>query len=109
MKYFLVIKADTDDGDYITSVNLVTQEQMKYYAVIVKATEACPQRHNCIVEDANGIERYNSFDDKTAQSLYGHLAHWNSFEAMLPRHEYLSYGIHTVVKMYLIEGTIIAM
>jgi len=109
MRYFLVIEADTDDGDYITSVNLVTQEQMKQYAIIIKAIEACPQRHNCIVDYANGIERYNSDKDKNAQSLYGNLPHWKSFEEMLPRHEYLSYGIHTVVKMYLIEGTIIAM
>ena len=46
MKKYLIIKADMNDGDYVSEKNLVSDEQLKELMPIIKAIKACKEDHN---------------------------------------------------------------
>ena len=102
MKKYLIITADSNDGDYLTSKHEITDEELelikpvveaiknfKPYKVITRNNTKWNHCHNypnneCCREDLG---------EKTTSELYGHLKGYNLFNDLIPYNEF---GIHTI-------------
>jgi len=102
---FLIIEADTDDGDTIVSVSPITESELALYLPIMEAIASCPQRHNCPLEYRG--EQAIRDGEKSGDMLYGAIEGWLMFKRCIPYHDRLSYGIHTIVSVDIVKGGII--
>ena len=105
MKKYLVVKADTNDGDYITEKTLVTDAQLESVTPVINAIKKfkpyegvwkcgnfeskMTHRHNFPI----GEQCRDDMGEKTTDELYGHIKGYNQFLKMDP---YSEYGIHTI-------------
>jgi len=88
MKNLLIIKGDTNDGDYIHRITFIDEEELK---LIVKVAGLIKEedngKHWPTGEQSNGTEIDEMYGDKlTGEEL-------DKFEGYVPRGEY---GIHTI-------------
>lgn len=103
MKKYLVIKADTNDADYITQETLITDDSQidKYRKVFEAIKNFKPYK---ILKGGLPFEHDHNFpvDEmcrkdlgaKSAKEMYGHLVDdWEKFMELIPVGEY---GIHTI-------------
>lgn len=110
MKKFIIIKADTNDGDYITEKSKITDDQIKLITPVVDAIRNFEpyvgtksdwihkHRHNfpygeCLRKDLG---------EKSPEEMYGHIEGFELFENLIP---YDEYGIHTIESVEIIEVT----
>lgn len=110
MKRYIVIKADTNDADYITSKHLITDQQLQKITPVIDAIN----NFKPYKLPSKNKEWENKFDhnfpigeccrtdmgEKTIQELYGHLDGLEVFENFIP---YYEYGIHTIKSIELLE------
>jgi len=81
MKKYIIIKADTNDGDYITKKSKITDEQIELIKPIIKEIK---KQHN----------EYRILDcGNTAEKFYGSLPNFDFFDNLVPHGEY---GVHTI-------------
>lgn len=100
MKKYLIIKADTNDADYITSKNEVTDEQLELLQPVFKVLQ---DRRKLFEKTKNWDLRHNwetnEIDNgKTPQDLYvdeGLLTE-EQVELFVEFLPYDEYGIHTI-------------
>jgi len=102
---FLIIEADTDDGDIIVRVSPITESEFALYLPIMEAIANCPQRHNCPLEDTGRDAIADG--EKSGDMLYGAIEGWLMFKRCIPYHDRLSYGIHTIVSVDIVRGGIV--
>lgn len=93
-KKYLVIVADTNDADYVETMNVVTDEQLQKLDLIIKAIKKCKDRHN-----------WPNYDgaDKSIEQLYEGILTEKQiefFNDLCPTGEY---GIHTIESIRLLE------
>jgi hypothetical protein len=93
-KYELVIKADTNDGDYVTSTTAVSEETIEKLKPIVEAIKAKGRRHNW---------PRHEYGDSNVETLYPELTR-DQIELFDDLRPYGEHGIHTIesVVYYLI-------
>ncbi len=119
MKKYIIIQADTNDGDYVQSKNLITNEQLELIKPVIEAIknfkpyesmtkgrgEPQPWTHNsnypwgeCIREDLGQLsaeEYYVGIEGITSEQF-------EVFDNFVPYNEY---GIHTIEKVEILEVT----
>jgi len=96
-KKYIIITADTNDGDYVKERTLVTDAKLKKLEPIIKAIKEYEGHHNWETQDME--------DDATPDILYVRTKKLTKkqvefFEEFIPNSEY---GIHTIVDIELIE------
>lgn len=84
MKKYIIIKADTNDADYVSSKHEITEEQIQEIMPVVEAIKKFGRGHNF---------PSNEYDTKDASTLYGHLEGFDLFNDFTPHGEG---GIHTI-------------
>jgi hypothetical protein len=90
MVKYIIIEADTNDGDYITERSVITDEQIKLILPIIEE-----------IEKNNG--QYGKGEvgyDFDAEENYGHLENFELFDEFAP---YGEYGIHTIESIEILE------
>jgi len=95
MKYTLYIKADHNNGDYITSMNVIDEETLTLVKKVCEAIKNTNAKwgHNwitsehCSKEDKQPIELYK--DVLTEDEI-------SEFDELVP---YGEYGIHSIVEI----------
>lgn len=100
MKKYIIIKADTNDADYVISKNLISDEQFEKIIPVINEIKNCKEHINF---------PYSEFQNKTVADLYPGLFENQSedeypeivgltsgasiFINLIPNEEY---GIHTI-------------
>jgi hypothetical protein len=102
MKKYLIIVADTNDGDYVTSKNEITDEQIELIKPVIEAIKNFKpyigtqpdywnhlHGHNYTTQECTRLD----LGELSAKSLYGNLEGFELFDEFCPFDEY---GIHTI-------------
>lgn len=95
MKKYIYIKADTNDGDYISTITLIKEEDLKQLMPVIEAIKANSRSHNWGVgeyADTQLEEQYPNINFK--------LLEW--FNEYVP---YGEYGVHTIETIEIYEVT----
>lgn len=103
MKNYLIITADTNDGDYVTSKNVISDEKLEKIKPVIQAIKDFKpygggirtHHHNYTIGECCRTD----LGEKSAKQLYGHLEGFNTFDNMCP---YGEYGIHTIASVELL-------
>lgn len=97
MEKYLVIKADTNDGDYITRITKVEDTFLEKYKELIKGIKNCKFAHNWPSSE---------YEDDTVETLYSEfdLDLVENFAYYVPHGEY---GVHTIesIKILNVEST----
>ncbi len=108
MEKYIIITADTNDGDYVKSINKITEETFDKIKQVIeairnfkpyKSTSELGYSHNH--NFATGECVRDDLGEKSAEDLYGQIDGFSNFEELLP---YSEYGIHTIKSIEIIEG-----
>lgn len=110
MKKYLIITADTNDGDYVIEKREITDDKLELIKPVIQAikdfkpyeSDKCgfnmKHSHNYPKGDGEFIPR-EDLGEKSASELYGHLEGFNTFDDYCP---YGEYGIHTIDRVELL-------
>lgn len=96
MKNILIIKADTNDADYVYSINEVSNEEIQELKLIVKAVEEAkaPHGHNWDTSDYTDMGPKKLYEGKlTVEQM-------DLFSDYCP---YGEYGIHTIEEVRILK------
>lgn len=87
---YILIKADYNDGDYVTSKHEITDEQIELIKPVIK-----------VIKDNDGNYPIGDMSDSSnnAELFYGHIEGFDLFEELVP---YGEYGIHTIESIEII-------
>jgi hypothetical protein len=104
----IIIKADTNDADYITEQRVITDEQLELIKPVVEAIkEFQPTMVRKYSIDWNHCHNYpkgencrTDLGEKSAEEMYGKIEGFKLFDSFCPRDEY---GIHTIESVDVIE------
>jgi hypothetical protein len=117
MKKYIIITADTNDADYVTSKNFINDEELKLIKPLIQAIKkfkpytvkntgysknsTFTHNHNfpyneCCREDLGEIDAYTYYKEKCGISEDA----LDYFREIQPYNEY---GIHTIVSIELLE------
>lgn len=110
MKKYLIIEADTNDGDYITSRIIINDEQLEQIKPVIDAIKNFePYETNVNGLNIKHSSNYPRGDgqfiprkdlgEKSAQQIYGHLDGFKLFDTFTPHN---IYGIHSIVSVDLL-------
>lgn len=91
MEYELVIKADANDANYVTSTNTVTMEDIEKLKPVVEAIKAFSLSN--VYE--NNFPQGDCTRDKTVEEMYSHVDQ-DALELFCKLCPYGEYGIHTI-------------
>jgi hypothetical protein len=105
MEKRIIITADTNDADYVTSINAITDEDIELIKPVVEAIK------NFKPYKAGGFTHSHNFPsgehfprtdmgEKTTEELYGHLEGYDLFQDLCP---YGEHGIHTIDEVEIYE------
>lgn len=111
MSYLLIIKADTNDADYIESTNVISQEELDRFMPLINAIKKFKPYKS------KGRTHYHNFPvgeccredmgEKSIQEIYSKINEdiVDEFNDMVP---YSEYGTHTIqsIKLYEIVGEV---
>jgi len=111
MEKFIIITADTNDGDYITERYKITDEQIAKIIPVVEAIKKIKFEPYIVTKPGYWSHKQNSnyptgemhrsdLGEKSAKDLYGHLEGFELFNSFCPLGEY---GIHTIVSVEIIQ------
>lgn len=95
MKKYIIITADTNDADYVTEVNEITDEQIKDIKPVIEAIKNAPNRHN--------YETQELVCDNGASKLYRHLDGFKVFNEFVPYGDDNYPGIHTIKSIQIVQ------
>lgn len=100
MKKYIIIKADTNDADYVTEVNEITDEQIELIKPVIEAIKNSPKDkygwgHN--------YETGEMINKAYAKELYGHLEGFKVFDAFVPYGDSNHPGIHTIESIMVVS------
>lgn len=104
MKKYLVITADTNDGDYITALNEITSEQLfliQHIIDAIKAFKPYGDKWKHTTNYSNGDFVRKDLGEKTAEELYGQIPGFELFQEFIPVLD--NNGIHTITNITVLE------
>jgi len=105
----LIVKADTNDGDYITAVNEITEEEFYLISEVIDAIKQFKPYEEIRFDiswkhESNypiGECHRSDLGEKSVEEMYGHLKGFKLFnDKFVPYNEY---GIHTIKSIELIN------
>ena len=101
MKKYIIIKADDGNNfDYITSINEITDEQIKIIKPVIEAIKNAPKdKHG----RGHNYETGEMIDKAGAKMLYGHLKGFKTFNEFVPRGDENYPGIHTIKNIMIVS------
>lgn len=111
-KLLLVIVGDTNDGDYITSINEITEDTFDKLQPMIEAIKNFKSYNGAKASyKSTGywIHNHNypaseyireDLGEKTIQELYGHIENFKEFDNFTP---YGENGIHTIKEISVYE------
>lgn len=94
MQKFILITADTNDGDYISNVSPISDEEIELFRPIIEVINNYPRGHNW---------PNSEYDDESPEEIYEGLLTIEQIELMEEYVPYGEYGIHTVVSIEIIQ------
>ena len=100
MKNYIIVKADTNDADYNTSINEISDENLETVKIVIEAIKKCKIRHNWAVSE------YSNKSELPIEVYKGIL----TLEQIDIMNEYIPYGedgIHTICSIKIISGDMI--
>ena len=109
MKKFILIKADTNDADYITSKNEITDDQIELIKPVIQAIKDFKPYSTKTIRWSDWTHDNNypngeccrkDLGEKSAEELYGHLKGFELFNDLIPGDEY---GINTIEEIVIIH------
>lgn len=109
MDKYILIKADTNDADYITSCSIITDEEIEEILPVIEAIKnfkpykGVSKRGSEWVHDSNYPKYENCRSDlgeKNSFELYGHIPGYDSFDELVPIGQY---GIHSIESIEIIQ------
>ena len=113
MKKIIVISADTNDADYIKSVNDITDEKLESIKPVIEAIKNFKpykviKRGITWTHNSNypcGEVYSKASGELSKDELYGHIEGFNDFDNLVP---YSEYGIHTIefIKVLIVQEEI---
>lgn len=95
MKYIL-IKADTNDADYVMEMVKVTDEKLEELLPIIKVISECEAYHNF---------PNSEYEDDTVDNLYKDKLTQEQINTIMNITPYGENGVHTIVSIKLFEVT----
>jgi hypothetical protein len=95
MKYEIVIKADTNDADYITETSDITEKQLERIKPIIKEIKTGGKRERYGHNFPNG-----EYQGAHVRELYEHV-NQKDLDFFIDLCPYGEYGIHTIESIYL--------
>lgn len=105
MAKLIIVKADTNDADYVEATTVITDEELELILPVIEAIKNFePYKKKGWHHDNNypvGDVHRDDLGEKSAYQLYGHLEGFQLFdEDFVPSGEY---GIHTIVSINILE------
>jgi hypothetical protein len=96
-KILISVEADTNDGDYVTEINYITEETLKQIKPVIKAIKKCSDGNNFRTGEM-------ASESDSAKSYYvgeGHVTQ-EEFDAFYELVSSGEYGVHTIeeIKIY---------
>ena len=86
MTKYIYIEADINDGDYISEMKQITDEELETIKPVIEAVR----------KNQNRYENLDMSDKYDAEECYGHLEGFKTFNQFVPTGEY---GIHTIERI----------
>jgi hypothetical protein len=100
MKKYISITADTNDGDYVTEITEITDEQIKLIKPVIEAIKNAPKdKHGW----GNNYETGEMINKSDAKKLYGHLEGFDTFDSFVPSGDDNYPGVHTIEKIKIFQ------
>jgi hypothetical protein len=100
MKKYIIIKADTNDADYVTEVSEITDEQIELIKPVIEAIKNAPKdKHGW----GHNYETGEIVDEDDAEELYGHLEGFKTFDSFVPYGDSNYPGIHTIKSVMIVS------
>jgi len=93
---YLIIEADTNDADYVHSVNKISDAQLEKLKPIIKIIKKCKSKHNWPASD---------FVDGNVNELYKDLLTEDQIDLFNNLCPYFEGGIHTISCIRLFDVT----
>jgi hypothetical protein len=100
MKKYIIIEADTNDGDYVTEVSKITDEQIELIKPVIEAIKNAPKDKSGWGHNYETREMVNNAD---AKKLYGHLEGFKTFNNFVPRGDDNYPGVHTIESVMVVS------
>lgn len=100
MKKYIIIEADTNDGDYVTEVSEITDEQIELIKPVIEAIKNAPKDK---YGWGNNYETGEMIDEADAEKLYGHLEGFETFDNFVPYGDSNYPGIHTIESIMIVS------
>jgi hypothetical protein len=94
MKFYLEVKADTNDADYISERNSITEKQLERLKPLFKAIKNCRCQHNW------GSGEYCDSDEEPSIIYSDMIDLVDEFRDFVPHGEH---GVHTIASIILLE------
>jgi len=107
MKY-IAIKVDTNDADYNTSINSITDSQIKLILPVIEEIKKFkPYKGKTRYGEHEHTSNYptgefvrQDLGEKSTEDMYGHLKGFNCFDGFIP---YGENGCHTIESVEIYE------
>ncbi len=94
MKKYIIIKADTNDADYITEKREISDEKIELMKPIIKAIKECKAGHNW--------PRYNGTDEEV-EELYENILTNEQIDLFDNYRPHGEWGIHSIESIEILE------
>ena len=91
---YILIEADTNDADYISNVNPISDEDIEILRPIIEVIKNCKQRHNWTTSECN---------NDSPNKLYKDLLTVDQIDIFSEYAPYGEYGIHTIESIEIIQ------
>jgi hypothetical protein len=114
MNKYIYIVADTNDGDYVSEMSLITDEMLEKIKPVINAIKAFEpyEAYSTGVWRSKWTHTTNypcgeanraDLGEKSAEELYGHIDGFKEFDQFVPNGEY---GIHSIesIKVFNVES-----
>ena len=103
MKY-LIIKVDTNDADYVSNINKISDEDILAIMPLINALKAFSDANRWEHNYPRGECHRPDMGEKSVKELYPDITEetFDIFNGFLPSTEY---GFHTIESIDVIEGT----
>ena len=107
----ILVKADTNDADYITERNSITDAQIEEIMPMIEALRNFKINKVVVRPDGSQVrQRHNwpagdskRFRELSPQEMYGHVPGFDLFSDFVP---YGEYGIHTIESVEILSNPI---
>lgn len=98
-KLYIVIEADTNDGDYITEIAEISQKELEQIEPVFKAIKKQKQRHNWPTFEGRRSEEKSPYELYVDSGLITE-KQYDIFNEFVPHGEW---GIHTIESIKVFE------